>query len=53
MVLVQGAVQSPSGGGIDIDTQVRLVQSRRVLEQAGKVVRPALSVEDAERKVSA
>ena len=43
LVSLQGAVQSPTGGGTDIDSQVLVVKSRPIMEQAGKAVRPALS----------
>ena len=53
LVLLPAAAQSPTGGGTDIDTQVRLVQSRPVLEEAGREVRPALSGTQVAKRVSA
>src|SRR3954471_19971177 len=53
LVLLQGAGQSASDGVIDIDTQVRLAQSRPVLQQAGRAVRPAQSARELEQKVTA
>jgi capsular polysaccharide biosynthesis protein len=52
LVLLQQPAQSQSDGTSDIDTQVRLAQSRPVLQRAGRAVRPALSASEVAKKVT-